>query len=456
MSRPEAGPSLNRQATGLGQVRRRAVFYISGFDPQGPGYYYRLFCEQAERQTQGADYQLHIGPRTSDGRLRSTWPVQYTDAAGAVVQSDYHFLRWDDIVRQHWPRGRWRLFLLTTLTSWRIFRNGSWWSMCRASRVAGLTLALPILLVCFALMLAAVSIGLAASWAITTHHGIVSALAHVVGLAAVGVALAKWPGTWRRMQGDWLMRSTASLLKMANDQAPEVEERISAWSELIAGAMGNTEFDEVLVVAHSSGCMGAVAALSRALNLSAAKAGDGRRVSFLTLGQCIPVLSHQPEARAFRTELDHLGTHQSVDWVDVTAPPDACCFALINPLSHPYQPTASAVPSPVKRLSPRYAEQLTPESYQVIKKDKLRCHFQYLMAFDKPTHYGFFSWVCGPRNLMATTQDFRSVTQFTRFSLRFFALHRIKPHHPPLVRVPVNSFEFQPCGRTPQAVNFTR
>src|SRR6478735_25168 len=35
--------------------------------------------------------------------------------------------------------------------------------------------------------------------------------------------------------------------------------------------------------------------------------------------------------------------------------------------------------------------------------------------------------------------------------VRFFALLRIKPHAPLLVRVPVNSFEFQPCGRTPQA-----
>ncbi len=29
--------------------------------------------------------------------------------------------------------------------------------------------------------------------------------------------------------------------------------------------------------------------------------------------------------------------------------------------------------------------------------------------------------------------------------VRFFALLRIKPHAPPLVRAPVNSFEFQPC-----------
>ncbi len=35
--------------------------------------------------------------------------------------------------------------------------------------------------------------------------------------------------------------------------------------------------------------------------------------------------------------------------------------------------------------------------------------------------------------------------------VRFFALHRIKPHTPPLVRAPVNFFEFQPCDRSPQA-----
>ncbi len=35
--------------------------------------------------------------------------------------------------------------------------------------------------------------------------------------------------------------------------------------------------------------------------------------------------------------------------------------------------------------------------------------------------------------------------------VRFLALRRIKPHAPPLVRVPVNSFEFHSCERTPQA-----
>ena len=36
--------------------------------------------------------------------------------------------------------------------------------------------------------------------------------------------------------------------------------------------------------------------------------------------------------------------------------------------------------------------------------------------------------------------------------VRFLAYHRIKPHVPPLVRAPVNSFEFHRCRRTPQVV----
>ena len=42
-----------------------------------------------------------------------------------------------------------------------------------------------------------------------------------------------------------------------------------------------------------------------------------------------------------------------------------------------------------------------------------------------------------------------------RARVRFLAYHRIKPHVPPLVRAPVNSFEFQPCGRTPQVDNLS-
>ena len=42
-----------------------------------------------------------------------------------------------------------------------------------------------------------------------------------------------------------------------------------------------------------------------------------------------------------------------------------------------------------------------------------------------------------------------------RARVRFLAYHRIKPHVPPLVRAPVNSFEFHRCRRTPQVDDLT-
>ena len=50
---------------------------------------------------------------------------------------------------------------------------------------------------------------------------------------------------------------------------------------------------------------------------------------------------------------------------------------------------------------------------------------------------------------------FPPLSSCVRALVRFLAYHRIKPHAPPLVRAPVNSFEFQPCGRTPQVDHLT-
>ena len=43
-----------------------------------------------------------------------------------------------------------------------------------------------------------------------------------------------------------------------------------------------------------------------------------------------------------------------------------------------------------------------------------------------------------------------SASSAVQARVRFLAYHRIKPHVPPLVRAPVNSFEFHRCRRTPQ------
>ena len=60
-----------------------------------------------------------------------------------------------------------------------------------------------------------------------------------------------------------------------------------------------------------------------------------------------------------------------------------------------------------------------------------------------------------PRHAPSREAAFQPRRHGVRARVRFLAYHRIKPHVPPLVRAPVNSFEFHRCRRTPQAGHLT-
>ena len=64
--------------------------------------------------------------------------------------------------------------------------------------------------------------------------------------------------------------------------------------------------------------------------------------------------------------------------------------------------------------------------------------------------------LCTLPGLPQGPSPFSSVPRACQTQVRFFGLHRIKPRAPPLVRAPVNSFEFQSCDRTPQAECLSR
>ena len=60
-----------------------------------------------------------------------------------------------------------------------------------------------------------------------------------------------------------------------------------------------------------------------------------------------------------------------------------------------------------------------------------------------------------PRHAPSRETAFQRPRHGVRARVRFLAYHRIKPHVPPLVRAPVNSFEFHRCRRTPQVEHLT-
>lgn len=411
MTATDATPAT--PARDAGRVRRRLVLYLSGFDPQGPGHYHGLYAEQAALQARVTGDRIQVGPRQRAG-ANAAWDVLCQPAdGGSAVETRYEFLRWDDIVRQHWPRGQARLLALTLATTGRMLRNGSLWRILQTSWPAFIALAAP------AGLILGAALGLV--MVVAAALRLAEASSPLVGLAAMAALLGILVALARRAQAKvqmaWLMRSASVILQQARGGLPALDQRLDAFAAQLVAKASSDEADELLVVGHSSGAMLAVSVMARALALAPTLLERRTSVALLTLGQCIPVLSYQPEAAGFRGELATLRAARRLGWIDMTAPPDGCCFALMDPteVCLDGQGDESRTEGGPKRLSPRFAQSFSAERYRVIRRDKYRCHFQYLMATELPASFDYFSVTAGPLRLADRFAPSPGVTGFREF-----------------------------------------
>ncbi len=405
-------------------VRRRMVFYLSGFDPKGPAHYHRLYLEQAALAAQVGGYEVGVGRRRKTWEHGAAWSVDWRStpadgAAGPVtVRTEVEFLRWDDIVRNHWSRDPLVLARDLLGTSWLYLRSGALWRMLRLSWPPVVALVVPLLVLLG--LIASLPLALLAGWWAAAASG--SWLAgSAAGLALLAAATGLAWLAEQRMNMQWLLRSYAFTGRQGTRGWPRLEARLDAFAQRIvtrlgeAAADGGEAVDELLVVAHSSGSIMATSVLARACALDPKLGQRGAQLSLLTLGQWNPLLSSLPSAQRFRTETARLGSRSDLDWVDFTAPPDGCCFALTDPVAAAGA-TASR-PGHPKLLSPRFAALFSPDSYRAIRRDRFRLHFQYLMAGERAGDYDYTAITAGPLTLGARHATLASVDDFRQFRL---------------------------------------
>lgn len=377
----------------MGAVRRRHVLYVGGFDPRSPALTHRRYAEEGAKQAATAGYTLQVGPRQRLSAHLHAWSVR-AEMAGTRCETQFACLCWDDIVRAHWPRGALGAARAAAQASWRLWRSGVAWRTLKTSWPAFVALTLPTWIATAALAAAAV----------------LTALARVqpwLALALLPLA-AGW--LWRltlRAHLPWLMRSVALTVKQARGQTPELDERLALGVAHLVRLIDAADGDEVLLTGHSAGAVLAMRIAAQAL-----RQRPGARLALLTLGHGTQILSQQPEADWFCRELAALANAPGLSWVDVTAPPDACCMALVSP-------TWYAAPDLTQARAPtlvnaRFAQLIDPARYAALKRDKYRCHFQYLMAGDRPGAWDFFAVTAGPLPLAARFPASASVLGFTR------------------------------------------
>ncbi len=402
-----------------GQVRRRSVFYLSGFDPKGAAHYHALYRDEAGKQARVSGMSIEVGRRQKTTQGNSFWQVtahnpENPEDDDDPVETRYEFLRWDDIVREHWPRNQVRLRWVIVTTTWLNLYHGALWSMLKLAWPPVVALFLPFVLL-FSMVL-----GLPLLAALVFSG--TSALLGAWGAGALTcIAVAAGVHAGRRLEKKysmfWLMRSYAFTAQQAQGRVPALDARLTQHANTLLNRLASNEDDEILVVAHSSGTMMAVSTLAKALRLDPQLGARGPVVSLLTLGQCMPLLGCLPQAQAFRDDLQLLATARGIDWIDFTAPPDGCCFALVDPVAACGISDAAQQENRPKLLSPRFAEMFEPLGYAAISSDKFKIHFQYLMASNKPVLYDYFSITAGNTTLAKRFSEQTSITDYKGLKL---------------------------------------
>ena len=386
-------------AAEAGQVARRRVFYIPGYDPFPPRRYRELYRKEAARQAGISGYRIALLP---GGGQAPGWQVT-AEMDGARSEAAIEVLVWSDIVQESMSHSIPGTYAQLLRTAWVYISTGALFRLMRLRKgpvIAGFY-PVAMLLAQLALALAAAWLALAAAarlWALAGGAEGWGALAGVLAGGLAGWAVLAW---FRARDGKlfayYLMHDLAFSARRRGATPPALEARIAAFAERIGGALAE-DVDEVLVVGHSSGAHLAVSALAELIRQGRVPA-DGPALSFLSLGQVVPMVSFLPEAHRLRADLAFLSARDEIAWVDVSAPGDGCSFALCDPVA------VSGVAPPGKRwplvISAAFTRTLSPARWKALRWRFFRLHFQYLCAFDRPGDYDYFRITAGPRTLGA-------------------------------------------------------
>ncbi|MER5171469.1 hypothetical protein [Thioclava kandeliae] len=385
---------MDHQDTPLRPLGKRRVFYIPGYDPFPPRRYRELYRRESTAQARISGYEIHQKASREGGKYG--WQVHSTQD-GHSVEALVEVLLWSDIVRGSMGSSILATYMQLLRTAFLYIGSGALFRLMRLRNGPVLAALYPVVALLVQLIAVMAAAG-ALYWGLATLARMIAPAWPLHGLAlvpAIGVVIfgLRWFRAHdNRFYAYYLMHDYAFTARWNGAYPPALEDRIEVFADRIAQAL-EEDWDEVLVVGHSSGAHVAISVLA-ALDR---RAVSGAALSLLTLGHVVPMVSFLPRAQRLRRDLHDLSATSRLTWVDVTAMGDGCTFALVDPAGvtgvAPEKQTGPLV------FSAAFSQSLSPERWKADRRRYFQLHFQYLCAFDRVQDYDYFRITAGPLTL---------------------------------------------------------
>ncbi|MEG0938540.1 hypothetical protein [Comamonas sp.] len=408
----------------------RLVVFIGGFDPRGARYYHQLMRSESDKQSGFLEKIFYkVGKRNKIAKTEgmggghSQWIIESSSSL-KKSSSDFIFFDWHDEVQKNWTEKRWSVFFQAIYTYAAIFKLKEWLAPIRLQ--ARYTLWALMYPLAYVLLVILLGLGLGLLFSTNTESA-----SGAVAVALCFLGLALWGGLAldRYIHVSWLLRILNFAHSSSLKKSPVLDERIDAMAQELAQGMQQARWREVVIVGFSVGSVQAVK-LTAALRGKLAEVqssphssglGSQGEVNLLTLGNCIPLFALFPGAGDFRRSLRDVAQDRQVYWADISSPSDSVCFGMCDVVglslredgvklaSEPSGPESAASGvgkkvgqwglNPQVMCSPRFHKLFLPETYRWLRRNKMRMHFQYLMAGEVAGAYDYFELLTCPGSL---------------------------------------------------------
>lgn len=389
-------------------VRRRHVFYVPGYDPEGRTRYRMLFVRELTLHAKRFGEPKRRPGRAvmgADG-LSQRWTVAAEPEVGGA-ETSYDVLLWDDLVLKDFARWRIVSVVLLLIGSLQAIVSGMMVKFYRLNWKYGNVILYPLGLILLLTLVSALiahqihahlgdGFGHSLNWPVwvTVPLGVAAGIVWIKSLdvlldrAFFWQLLNDWVFNWQHGQG-WRR---------------DYETRVDAFAALVVERLAafraeGTEIDEVLILGHSTGALTAVEVAARVLAADPVIGTGTTALSLLTLGSGLPIVALQSKARRVHSDIASLVVSDRIVWVDYYAPQDWMNFPDFDPVERlPLDLGGRSPRNPLVR-SAKFREIIDPETYLKVRWRPFRMHFQFLFANDHRGEYDFFAMALGPQRL---------------------------------------------------------
>ena len=374
-------------------IRRRGVFYVGGYDPKTPA----AFFERLDKER--ARFEALWGVETARGEMEDVDGVAVSTvrasgrSAGEAwnVETDVHFFSLEAIVQRDFADPIWRRFGRYLVTFVDYVASGSMFAFFRTNwRFAGYFL-YPFAMV---LLLALVTVG--PLWWL--GHRLGDEPGELAGLAG-GIAL--FLAVLLKVAPRWYVPHLMDLWSFSRnwirERRPDARALFDRYGRVMAARAAGGNYDEIVLVGHSTGGALILEIAQAALGADPAFARAAPRVTLLTVGSTALKIGLHPAAGHFRDKVQAL--HDAgLGWVEYQSLTD-----IIN-----FEGTDPAAEMGIRRTDPdfglaqrvRIRSMLEPETYKRIKRNPFRVHYQFVFANTARYHYDFHSICFAPLPLL--------------------------------------------------------